>query len=197
MPEILRMRVAWSGAQVVGPGVTTLYAAAAPATGWGAATVALFTAIRPYLPSGISFDVPNTVDIVDEAENRLVGQYTVGGGGTVNSSGGVADYKPGVGLRMRWATSGVVGGRKVTGTTFICPTLSSEILNGVTAPLTRTAIQTAMATYIAVSTFVPIVYSPPVKNVPDPKGRNRPGASSEIVSGSVSPQMTWLRSRRT
>jgi hypothetical protein len=197
MTDILRMRVTWSGSQVVGPGVTTLFAAASPATGWGAAAVALFNSFKYALPSGITFTIPDVVDIVDEAQNRLTGQYNSGTGGTVNTSGGAVDYKPGTGFRMRWATTGVVGGRKVTGTTFICPVISTEIPNGVVLGTTRTTVAAAMAAYIAVSTFTPIVYSPPVENVPDPKGRNRPGASSEIVSGSVAPAMTWLRSRRT
>jgi hypothetical protein len=197
MTDVLRMRVAWSGAQIVGPGVSTLYCAASPNSGWGAATVTLFTALRPYLPSGVFWDIPSVVDIIDEASGRLTGQYTVGGGGQVGANGGSSDYKPGTGFRMRWATASVVGGRKVTGTTFICPVLSALIPNGQLDGTTRTAVVAAMAAYLAPTTFTPVVYSPPVQNTPDPKGRNRPGASSEIVSGSVPTAYTWLRSRRT
>lgn len=197
MPELLRLRVAWSGAPIVGPGVSTLYAQGGVATGWGPATVALFTALRPYLPSGVFWDVPATADIVDEATGRLTGQYAIPAGGQVGANGGSSDYKPGVGFRMRWGTTGVVGGRKVNGTTFVCPVLSAEIPNGQLQALTRTAVTAAMQTYIAAAGFVPVVYSPPVKNDPDPHARNRPGASSEIVSGTVATGMTWLRSRRT
>lgn len=197
MPEILRMRVAWSGAPVTGPGVSTLFCQSDAASGWGAATVALFTALRPYCPSGVFWDIPSSVDIVDEAENRLTGQFSIGGGGQVGANGGSSDYKPGTGFRIRWATSGVVGGRKVTGTTFIIPVLSALLPNGQLDGTTKTAVQSAVSTYISASGFNPIVYSPPVKNVPDPKGRNRDGASSVIISGSVPSTFTWLRSRRT
>jgi len=164
---------------------------------WPAATVTLFNAIAPVVPVGITFDVPSTVDEIDVADATLVGAVTLGGGAAVASAGGVGDYKPGVGLRIRWGTSSVVGGRRVTGTTFVCPVVGSWIPNGVVDAGKRTSIAAAGAAYIAAAGFMPLVYSPRVFNAPDPNGRNRGGVGSEITSCTVPAGMTWLRSRRT
>jgi len=197
MATVFRMRVTWSGGPVVGPGVTTLYAMDGTATGWPAATLALFTALRTYIPTGATIDVPSTVDIIDVFTGDLIGTATPGGGGSTTSIGGSGDYKPGTGLRIRWGTNGVVGGRRVTGTTFVCPVMGTDIPNGQAAPATKSGILAAANAYIAAAGFAPAVYSPKVANDPDPKGRNRPGAVSEILNANVPSAMTWLRSRRT
>jgi hypothetical protein len=197
MTSILRMRVGWSGSLVTGPGVSTLYCSATASAGWPAATSTLFANIKGVVPTGITFDIPSVVDELDLDTGELLGAYTLGGGGTQTSSGGAVDYKPGVGLRIRWGTNGVVGGRRVSGTTFVCPIISSAVPNGVVDSSQRSVIASAGAAYIAAAGFTPMVYSPKVENNPDPKGKNRPGAQTEITSCSVPVQMTWLRSRRT
>jgi hypothetical protein len=100
---------------------------------------------------------------------------------------------------MRWTTPGVVGGRRVTGTTFLVPMTSQETPNGVIQGTTVASIQSAMAAYIAVSSFTPVVYSREVLADPTatPPVAQRDGTSSVIVGGVVPPQITWLRSRRT
>jgi hypothetical protein len=196
---MFRMRVTWSGTQVVGPGVTTLYADSPSVAGWPAAVVTLFNALKNYVPTGITWTIPGTVDTLEVEDGDLIGSSSPGGGGTVASAGGAVDYKPGVGARLRWGTSGIVGGRRVTGTTFLVPLTSQEYPNGVVQSSTRTAIETAMAAYIANAGFVPVIYSKEVLEdlTKTPPVLHRDGRVSEIVSGSVSVGETWLRSRRT
>jgi hypothetical protein len=160
--------------------------------------VTLYTALKNYVPTGMTWTIPNIVDVLEVETGTLIGTAAPGGGGSVVSSGGAVDYKPGVGIRMRWATGGIVGGRRVTGTTFLVPSTSQEIPNGVVQGTTVSTIGAAMNAYIANAGFVPGVWSKPVEADPThvPPIDHRDGAISEILSGSVSPQITWLRSRR-
>jgi hypothetical protein len=199
MSQIGRIRVTWSGTPVVGPGVSTFYLTDTITAGWPAALVSLFTALKNYVPTGVTWTVPSQTDLIETTTGQLTGVTSPGGGGSVLSSGGAVDYKPGVGGRMRWTTGGIVGGRKVTGTTFLVPMTSQECPNGVIQAGTVTAINTAMAAYIANAAFEAGVYSRP-----RPAGtRNgvpyaaRAGAVFPIAGNNVPTGITWLRSRRT
>jgi hypothetical protein len=189
MATIARMRVTWSGAQVVGPGLTTLYLTSSVSAGWPAAVVTLFTALKNFVPTGVTWTIPGTVDLIDDATGALVGANTPGGGGQVLSSGGAVDYKPGVGGRIRWTTNAVVAGRKVTGTTFIVPMTSQETPNGVIQGTTVNSITTAANAYRSTAGIQPGVWSRPASG--------RPGSTAIIAGVAVPSGITWLRTRRT
>lgn len=195
---MFRIRVQWSGTPVVGPGVSTFYADPSTTAGWPAALVTLFTALKNYVPTGVTWTIPSVADQVTVENGELSGTATWTGGGTVLSSGGAVDYKPGVGARLRWSTGGIVGGRHVVGTTFLVPLTSQEYPNGVVQAGTRSAIETAMAAYIADANFVPVVYSKEVLADPThtPPIAHRDGQINAITSGTVATGETWLRSRR-
>lgn len=197
MADVTRVRVGWSGGTIVGPGVSTFYANGATGAGMPAALVTLFTAIRPYVPTGVSWDISGVGDVINVETGELTGTAVPGGGGTVNASGGVADSKPGCGMRILWATGGVVGGRRVHGTTFICPLLSTEYPNGILAGLTQTAISNAANAYVSAAAFEAVIYSRPKPVTPPAIGPARPGAVSTVISGVAMSKMTWLRTRRT
>lgn len=179
----------WSGSPVTGPGISTFYSATSVTTGMPAALVTLYTALRNFVPTGVTWTVPGVVDIIDSGTGVLTTSNTPGGGGTVTSAGGAVDFKPGVGLRMRWLTAGVVAGRRVNGTTFLCPTTSQEIPNGVVQGTTVTAVQNAMAAYIADAGFEAAVWSRPTPI--------RSGSIHVITSQQVPSALSWLRTRRT
>lgn len=199
MTAVARIRVVWSGTPVVGPGVSTFYLESSVSAGWPAALVTLYTALKNYVPTGVTWTIPNTVDILDEATGELTGSNTPGGGGSVLSSGGAVDYKPGVGGRLRWGTDGIVGGRRVVGTTFLVPMTSQETPNGVIQGTTVNNINTAMGVYQSTAGISPAVYSRPraastVGGVVVPA---RAGSIHPITSHSVPVGISWLRSRRT
>lgn len=189
MALIARTRVTWSGSQVTGPGISTFFLANSTTAGWPAALVTFFTALRSFVPTGITWTVPGVADIIEDTTGVLVTANSPGGGGTVTSNGGAVDFKPGVGLRMRWLTGGVVAGRRVTGTTFLCPTTSQEIPNGVVQASTVTAVNNAMVAYIGAAGLDPAVWSRPAPG--------RSGSTHVITASSVPSTLTWLRSRRT
>lgn len=199
MTQIGRIRVTWSGTPVVGPGVSTFYLTDTITAGWPAALVTFFNAVKNYVPTGVTWTVPGTTDLIETTTGQLTGVTTPGGGGTVLSSGGAVDYKPGVGGRVRWTSGGIVGGRKVTGTTFLVPMTSQETPNGVLQALTVTNITAAANAYIANAAFEAGVYSRPrpagVRNgVPYAA---RAGSVYPILGSNVPTGITWLRSRRT
>lgn len=195
MTDIMRIRVAWSGVPVIGPGVSTFYFVSG-GTGIPAALVTLFTALKNYVPTGVSWVIPNDLDIINAESGELTGATTLTGGGTVLSSGGAVDYKPGVGGRIVWSTAGFTRGRRVRGTTFLVPMTSQEIPNGQVQTGTRANIVTACNAFMATGGFVPAVYTKP-KPAPGGIGPATPGKRELITGASVPPGMTWLRSRRT
>jgi hypothetical protein len=189
MANIARIRVTWSGTPVVGPGISTFYLAGAVTAGWPAALVTLFTALRNFVPNGVTWTIPGTVDLIEVTNGVLMGANSPGGGGAVASNGGAVDFKPGVGIRMRWLTAGVVAGRRVNGTTFLVPSTSQEIPNGVVQSTTVTSIQNAMNTYLGGAYDDPSVYSRPAPS--------RLGSIHPIQTALVPQSLTWVRTRRT
>lgn len=199
MPDVARIRVTWTGAPVTGPGVSTFYLNSSVTAGWPAALMTLFTALKNNVPPGITWTIPGDADILDMATGVLKTTNSPGGGGTIVSNGSPADYKPGVGARIRWNTTGVVGGRRVKGTTFVVPLYASEIPNGVLNPLTASSWTTAANAYKNTTGIVPAIYSRPrpartVKGVSHPA---RDGSIANITSVAVPSTLSWLRTRRT
>jgi len=161
-----------------------------------AALVTLFGVIQSHVPNGVTWSISSVGDVIRVEDGELTGTVAIGGGGVVNSSGGSSDYKPGVGIRLLWTTGGIVGGRRVHGTTFVCPTLSAEIPNGALLGTTATALNAGMNAYVGNPAFEAVIYSRPKAVKPPAIGPDRPGATSVIVSGVAMNAMSWLRSRR-
>lgn len=155
--------------------------------------VDFFTAIRNFFPAGITWTIPSSGDQIEDDRGELVGAWAAAGGGTVTSNGGAADWMPGVGARVRWNTLGLHRGRRVVGTTFLCPMTEQEITGGVIQGTTVTAIQTAAQTLADDGTNL-VIFG---KRLPaTPTKPEAPGGSFDIQTATVPSAMTWLRSRR-
>ena len=191
---MMRARVQWSGTPVTGPGLSTFYWNDATYAGKPAALSALFTVLKNYVPTGVTWTIPAVADVVNVETGELEGSVVDGSNLTVLSSGGAVDFKPGVGGRILWATTGIVRGRKVQGKTYVVPLTSQEYPNGTVQGGTVSAINTALATYIGIGN--PVVYSRP-RPAPGGVGPDAPGLVHDILSGSFATKETWLRSRRT
>jgi hypothetical protein len=195
MADVLRIRVGWTGGAVVGPGVSTLYWRA-DSTAVPAAVLAFFNAIKGLVPNGVTWTVPNELDIVTVETGILSGVSSQTGGGTLASTGGTGDYKPGTGLRVLWNTAGITRGRRVHGTTFICPIMGVEIPGGVASASAASVIPAAAAALLATAGNDMVVYSKP-KAPPGGIGPDSPGAINPVTSATAPQKMTWLRTRRT
>lgn len=182
-----RYRVSLSGSAVQGPGLMTFYSASLE-NGLPAAVQTFLFNNAASFPTSLTFTFPNGGDQINEATGALTGVWSVASAPNSVSGTGTGNFALGVGMQVRWRTGGIVAGRRVVGSTFLVPTVSTNF-----APdgSVSDAVISAMAPRI--STLISAVPSLCVWS--RPKG-NRTGTSQIITSGYVPDRPSWLRSRR-
>lgn len=192
MPNIERIEVTWTG-NVTGDGISVFYAASGTTTA-PAAIKAFFTTLAGWMPTAMSWDIPSTGQVIDDATGTLTGVWAHAGGGTVASSGGTQNRAQGVGMRIKWYTGGIVNGRMVTGATFIVPLMTSayESDGTITSVVTANA-STAGNTLISATDLV--IWSRPFAG--NPTTPARAGSSHTVIACSVPDKVSWLKTRRT
>lgn len=187
MATVIRMRVAWSGGALVGPGVSTFYFADAH-TGFVADVAAFFASLAGRFPSSTSWNIPDTGDLINDATGDLVGVWNDGTGSTLAGTA-TNVFARGVGARIVWNTAGSTNNRRVRGATFMAPLDSTALQNdGTLNDTVRTEINTAATALVSASSGQMVVLT-----------RVRPGVagkSSPVTSATVPDKISWLRSRR-
>lgn len=188
MTTINRLRVVWGGSGITGPGLSTFY--------FGSAAVDapddvfdFFNAAPLLYPTKVSIFVPSGGDQIDDVTGDLVGTWDGGDVGGLVSGTNTGDFFAGVGTRVKWPTNGIVGGRRVVGSTFLCP-IASAIAN------TDGSIDSATVTSLAASAAALVAAQPTMRiwSRPTPA---RAGTSSVVQTVEVPGRTSWLRSRRT
>lgn len=188
MAQLQRLRVQWGGSPVTGPGLSTFYATTA-GSGYPAAVHAFFTAIRSAFPSGLTWTIPQDGDLIEDTTGGLAGSWSEGSGGGVVTGGGSANFANGVGMRVQWRTGGIFRGRRVRGSTFLCPMVSGVYLaDGTIDDVTVAGMQTAATNLIAAVPNLSIFSRPAF---------GTPGTHSIVTSAIAVDRVSWLRSRRT
>lgn len=190
MAQIQRMRVPWTGDVVTGGGLSTFYFTdtSTPSAMTGAVN-SFFTAIRTLFPTGIAWGIPSFGDIINDGDGQLVGTWAGGTASSVASSGGANAYAAGVGCRVTWPTNSIFRGRRVKGSTFLVPLITTTYeTNGTIGPTPLSTIGTAAAAFQATPSSIPVVWSRP--------GPGFAGQSALVVGSSVPDKVSWLRSRR-
>jgi hypothetical protein len=181
-----KVPVAWQTG-VGGVGVSVFY------TPFGTdATVELatfFNAIKTQVPSVVTWDVPGTGDVVDEASGLITGAWIGGTPATVVATG-AAIYAGGTGAYVKWQTGGIVAGRRVRGRTFLCPIINTGYDAQGTIGSGTLAVFGPAATTLAGSGKLLIWHRPSGPGATD-------GSSHAVVGASVPDKVTSLRSRRT
>jgi hypothetical protein len=198
MTNLARLRVTLSGSAVVGPSVLTLYQDAAH-VGLPAATLTWLNAIKANFPPSLTFTVPDGGDTILDTNGSLIGTWSDGGGGTVVGTG-VGGFLIGTGARVRWGTAGIVGGRRVVGTTFLVPLQGTDFdSSGRLAAASRTALQTPTSAFLTAMGGALMIWSRPKAAQPlhVPPLPARSGSSHAAVSATIPFEPTTLRSRRT
>jgi hypothetical protein len=188
---IHRIRTTWTGSPLVGSGVSTFYAEAMASDALLTALKAFYTAIKGMVPTGVTWTVQSSGDIVNESDGTLAGSWSFpGGGGTVTSSGS-PNFVNGVGARVKWRTNGIHGDRRVVGSTFIVPLdmLQYEGAGNIVST-TVTGLQAAANTLVTSSGGDWVIWSKPAKGGTD-------GEVNPVVAGTAPDLVSWLRSRRT
>lgn len=189
MSSIYRMRVKLTGAPVIGPSVTTFYMDTSPTSSDVTAVRTFFTSLEPHFPLGLYWEVPDGGDVIEATTGAISGAW-----GTSTSTSpaatGTVGYAEGVGVRVRWGTAGVVGGRHVVGTTFLVPLeadhFGTDGLLLVASANTLLSIATTLVTSLSGKLTI---WSRPTTT--------RAGGSHAVLGASVPRSVSWLRSRRT
>lgn len=192
-----RLRVTWSGAAVVGPGLSTFYALDT-SPGFPAAVRALMASYATSIPSGTTITVPNNGDVIDAATGALTGVWTDGAPPAAITTSASGTYARGVGAQLRWRTSGIVAGRRVVGSTFLVPIQSLAFdTDGTLGPATVTGLLGPANTYLSAAPYA-VVWSRPFAGNPSatPPKPARSGSVHLITSVSVPDRPSWLVSRR-
>lgn len=152
-------------------------------------------AFSTIVPSGITVTFPGEAVRVDTQTGQLFEVEAVTAPAAVAGVAAGA-YSAPTGGRIRWNTSGIVGGRRVAGTTFIVPIGGGGFQDdGTLAASTITQFQAAAAGYISAMAGQAVVWSRPWT---DPSGTEptRWGTEHVIVSATVPDRAAVLRSRR-
>lgn len=188
MANLARVRCVWSGAPVVGPGLTTFYFDEAH-EGFASDVSTFFQAVDAYIPIGVTIAVPSDGDLLDVATGELTGTWAEAASGP-GVGAGFGAYPSGVGARLVWSTDGIVAGRRVRGSTFLCPLVNSSYgTDGTLDNATKDALEAAGNALRAASGTNMKIWSRPAPG--------RPGAASSIVAATCPDKVSWLRSRRT
>lgn len=183
-----RIRVAWGGAPVVGPGVSTFYMDPAASSGPGD-LVTFFTAIASAFPTPLTWTIPGLGDTIDETTGAITGTWSHTGGAIVAATT-TQDFLLGAGARMKWTTAGIHAGRHVQGQTYLVPMVysmfgSDGLMNGTG----HSVLITAAGNLMLVHPNVFYIWSRPKTGVL--------GAKTPIL-GAILPYVpTALRSRRS
>lgn len=193
-----RLRVTWSGAPVIGPGLSTFYALDT-SPGFPAAVRAMIAGWASSIPTGTTITVPNNGDVIDPSTGALTGVWSDGSAPAPVTGSGSGTYARGVGAQVRWRTSGIVAGRRVVGSTFIVPMVSLGFdTDGTLGPATITALLTPATAYVAAAPYA-CVWSRPFAGDPSatPPKPARAGSIHLIGGASIPDRPSWLVSRRS
>lgn len=188
MADVLRHRVVWSGSTVTGGGVSTFYQDSPDTAGPGV-LFDFFNAFAGILPTGTTITVATSGDIIETSNGELIGAWSGGTGGVVTGTN-TTGYARGVGMRVRWNTAGIFHGRRVRGSTFLCPLgLGVYDTDGSINSSVITASNTAISDFVGEDQGFGIWSRP--------QGTATDGEFNLITSGTLPDAVSWLRSRRT
>lgn len=188
MATLARVRCVWTGAGVIGGGLSTFWTTNSDGAALAADVHDYFEAIKGILPPVVQVIVQPSGETIDEATGELNGLWSGPGvGGSVGT--GSAGFAQGVGMRQVWLTNGITNGRRVRGSTFIVPIGSTNYeSDGTLGSGVLTAIQAAADALVTAQGGEMCVYSRPALG--------RAGKHSVVTGAQTPDKVSWLVSRR-
>ena len=188
MATIGRIRCSWQNWPGA-PGVSTFFTAQPTTQGNVDGIRAFFNALAALLPSGLTITVPFQGDNIDDASGQIVGSWSVTTPPTVVTGTGAGNYAGNAGACVHWTTGGVLNGRRVKGTTFLVPLVSTAFAtDGSISTSTLSTIGTAASGLVTAFGTNGRVWSR--------KTAFRNGSSYAITGSTVPDLAISLRSRR-
>jgi hypothetical protein len=180
-----RVRCVWAGWPGA-PGYTNFYTGTSIVNQTEIRT--FFQALIGLLPTGLTIQVPNTGDVVDEVNGHITGAWS-GAANTVVTGTQVGVYAGSVGACVNWRTGLLVAGRRPIGRSFLVPLIGAAFqADGSLAAATITTIQSAANTMITNLAGELKVWSRPRPTLT--------GQSVTVISENVPDLAVVLRSRR-
>lgn len=188
MANLSRIVITWSGAGVVGGGVSIFHCTPGGEHAFMTAYRTYLLAVAGSFPTSVTWSFPSSGSIVDEVNDELVDAWSDGSPPAAVSGTSANTWANGVGARVKWTTGAFHAGHRVTGATFMVPLQinayegSGNILDSYV-----TVFRAAALDLVASTNFK--VYSRP-----------RPGVPGQgfVVNGADFPdKVSWLRGRRT
>ena len=194
MAYLGRIRAEWSGASVIGGGLSTFYTSViapsgADLTDARAQVASFFTEVQGVTANTTTTFVPKQGDTLDVSTGEIAGGWTAGGVPGQNLAESTSNFAQGVGARIVWTTNGIHKRRRVRGGTFVMPLAGSMYdADGTLTPTCVTRL-TAAAQFL----LGPVQFQ--VWSRPAVGGAG--GMAFPIVGFTVPDRVSWLRSRRT
>jgi len=150
--------------------------------------VTFFNSIKALFLNTLSWQVPNTGDLIDDATGTLTGTWVGASGASVAATGAPGSFAAGVGAFVNWSTGTIVNGRRLKGRTFLTNlSTGSYDAAGTIAAASLTTLGNAATTLVTAGKMV-------TWHRPAPGGA---GGTSALWNGqSIPDQVTSLRSRR-
>lgn len=196
---MMRVRINWTGGSL-GEGVSTIHfvgsldETATEAKNASDNMFGLFSALVLSIPNTVTLTPDSVVDVVNSNTGEIEDQLGITPAtGFTGGAGGA--YANGVGARYRWRTAGFRNGRRVVGTTFVAPLLSTAYeTNGTLASALISTMNGAATTFLAANITDSIgagVWSRPTTVAA------ADGDFNLTTTASVPDQVAWLTSRRS
>lgn len=184
MTTLNRYRVIWSGGPG-GQGVSTFFSETSAITAL-ADIRAFFSSAAGLFSTALTFSFPNSGDQIESTTGTLTGAWTQAAAATVTGADGGAPYAAGIGMRIRWGTGTIVGGRRLVGTTFLTSlTTDAYASDGTLDNGFLTSVQGYADALVATDSLV--IWSRP---------RNGVSGYGSVESAVLPDRVTSLRSRR-
>lgn len=154
------------------------------------------TALKPYIPTTVTMQIPSAGDVIDDATGELTGSWGATAPAPIVGGGAGIAGTP-IGFEIAWLAAAVVDGHRPVGKTLIVPAAAVAISSaGVVAPATITAANTAAANFLASAVNFCIWHRPRKASPGPPPVTFRSGIAMTPGSAVCRPLVTVLRSRR-
>lgn len=159
------------------------------------ATANVINGWKPWGPTGITWTCSPVCNIYDETSGAVVPPLAGFAVPAPITGGGEGQHGAGLGVRLNWKTSQVLGRRLIKGATFLVP-LSGLGFDGTgsVSSACQADVNTGAAAYLAAA--VAAVCYPVIWHRPK-KGTVVGGLTGIVVAGLASPVSSGLRSRRS
>lgn len=182
MADMERIVVEWQGAVGL-PGVSVFYGDVGGSANADIKT--FFTALVANFPAGLTWTIPSSGDLVDDATGALTGVWVNAAGGTVAATNASA-YAAGVGCYVIWETAAIHNRRRMKGRTFLAPLVTAMYDAGTITNANLATMRTAASALVTAGSTR--VWHRPVGGAG--------GSSVQPSAAAIKDQVTSLATRR-